>query len=50
MYDRIMKSDDVKIDQSIQKFNRVLTEGFKKNGIETIVYSERPVNRNCCDK
>lgn len=50
MYDRIMKSDNVKVDQSIQKFNRVLTEGFIKNGIETLVYSERPVNRNCCDK
>lgn len=50
MYDQIMKNDDVKVSQSIQKFNRVLIEGFIKNDINTIVYSERPVNRNNCSK
>lgn len=50
MYDQIMKNDDVKISQSIQKFNRVMVEGLAINGVRTIVYSERPVNRKNCEK
>lgn len=44
-----MKNDQVKTNQSILKFNRVMVEGFVSNGVETIVYSERPVNKNNCD-
>ena len=49
MYNKTMKNNDVKDNQSILKFNRVMVEGFHNNGLETVVLSERPVNKNNCD-
>lgn len=50
MFNLIMKDDSVKGNQSIQKFHRVLVEGIAQNGIPIVVYSERPINKNNCNK
>lgn len=50
MFNQIMKDNNVKIGQSIQKLNRIMVEGFVKNNVKTMVLSERPINNKNCEK